>query len=76
MQNIVVLFGNVGQDPETRTTQGRASVTHFTLATLRPFCSEGRVFARFVGSCTTFPSFWVERRFSFPLKLATKTSRQ
>ena len=43
MQNIVILAGNIGQAPETRTTQGGASITHFTLATSRPRYSEGRV---------------------------------
>ncbi|MGV6876563.1 single-stranded DNA-binding protein [Pseudochelatococcus sp. B33] len=43
MQNIVILAGNIGQTPETRTTQGGTSITHFTLATSRPRYSEGRV---------------------------------
>ena len=43
MQNIVILAGNIGQAPETRTTNGGASITHFTLATSRPRYSEGRV---------------------------------
>lgn len=43
MQNIVILAGNIGQDPETRTTQGGTSITHFTLATSRPRYSEGKV---------------------------------
>ena len=43
MQNIVILAGNIGQTPETRTTNGGASITHFTLATSRPRYSEGRV---------------------------------
>ena len=42
MQNIVILAGNIGQIPETRTTQGGTSITHFTLATSRPRYSEGR----------------------------------
>src|SRR5690606_36662390 len=42
-QNIVILAGNIGQPPETRTTQGGTSITHFTLATSRPRYSEGRV---------------------------------
>ncbi|MFC0217585.1 single-stranded DNA-binding protein [Pseudochelatococcus lubricantis] len=42
MQNIVILAGNIGQTPETRTTQGGTSITHFTLATSRPRYSEGR----------------------------------
>ncbi len=43
MQNIVILAGNIGQTPETRTTQGGTKITHFTLATSRPRYSEGRV---------------------------------
>ncbi|WP_306028700.1 single-stranded DNA-binding protein [Stappia sp. MMSF_3263] len=43
MQNIVILAGNIGQAPETRTTQGGTSITHFTLATSRPRYSEGKV---------------------------------
>ena len=43
MQNIVILAGNIGQAPETRTTQGGTGITHFTLATSRPRYSEGRV---------------------------------
>ena len=43
MQNIVILAGNIGQNPETRTTQGGTRITHFTLATSRPRYSEGRV---------------------------------
>lgn len=43
MQNIVILAGNIGQEPETRTTQGGTSITHFTLATSRPRYSEGKV---------------------------------
>ena len=43
MQNIVILAGNIGQDPETRSTQGGTRITHFTLATSRPRYSEGRV---------------------------------
>ena len=42
MQNIVILAGNIGQDPETRMTQGGTSITHFTLATSRPRYSEGK----------------------------------
>jgi len=36
MQNIVILAGNVGATPETRTTQGGTHITHFSLATSRP----------------------------------------
>ena len=43
MQNIVILAGNIGQDPETRNTQSGTSITHFTLATSRPRYSEGKV---------------------------------
>jgi len=43
MQNIVILAGNIGQDPESRTTQGGTHITHFTLATSRPRYSEGKV---------------------------------
>lgn len=43
MQNIVILAGNIGQAPETRTTQGGTRITHFTLATSRPRYSEGKV---------------------------------
>ena len=43
MQNIVILAGNIGQDPESRTTQGGTTITHFTLATSRPRYSEGKV---------------------------------
>ena len=43
MQNIVILAGNIGQDPESRSTQGGTNITHFTLATSRPRYSEGKV---------------------------------
>ncbi len=43
MQNIVILAGNIGQEPETRTTQGGTGITHFTLATSRARYSEGKV---------------------------------
>ena len=36
MQNLVILAGNVGGTPETRTTQGGTRITHFSLATSRP----------------------------------------
>ena len=36
MQNLVILAGNVGAMPETRTTQGGTRITHFSLATSRP----------------------------------------
>ena len=43
MQNIVILVGNIGQNPETRTTQGDTSITNFTLATSRPRYHEGKI---------------------------------
>ena len=43
MQNIVILAGNIGQAPETMTTQGGTGITRFTLATSRPRYSEGKV---------------------------------
>ena len=43
MQNIVILVGNIGQAPESRTTQGNTRITHFTLATSRPRYAEGKV---------------------------------
>lgn len=43
MQNIVILAGNIGQEPENRTTQGGTNITHFILATSRPRYSEGKV---------------------------------
>ena len=36
MQNLVILAGNVGAAPETRTTQGGSKITNFSLATSRP----------------------------------------
>jgi single-strand DNA-binding protein len=43
MQNIVILAGNIGQEPESHTTQGGTRITHFTLATSRPRYSDGKV---------------------------------
>jgi single-strand DNA-binding protein len=43
MQNIVILAGNIGSTPETRTTQSGTKITNFSLATSRPRLSEGRV---------------------------------
>ncbi|WMT86497.1 single-stranded DNA-binding protein [Pelagibacterium sp. 26DY04] len=43
MQNIVILAGNIGRDPETRNVPGGNRVTNFTLATSRPRYSEGKV---------------------------------
>ena len=37
MTNIVVIVGNVGQDPTTRTTQGGAAITTLSVATSRKF---------------------------------------
>ena len=36
MQNLVILAGNVGASPESRTTQGGTKITNFSLATSRP----------------------------------------
>jgi single-strand DNA-binding protein len=36
MQNLVILAGNVGNTPETRTTQSGSKITSFSLATSRP----------------------------------------
>ena len=41
MQNLAILSGNIGQDHETRQTQGGTSVTSFTLATSRNCKDEG-----------------------------------
>ncbi|AZN69992.1 MAG: single-stranded DNA-binding protein [Polymorphum sp.] len=43
MQNIVILAGNIGQDPEGRTTINNTRIVHFTLATSRPRYAEGKV---------------------------------
>ena len=40
MMNIAILSGNIGQDPETRHTQGGTSVTSFTVATSRNWKDE------------------------------------
>ena len=42
MQNIIILAGNIGQDPETRTSNGGTKITHFTLATSRPRYADGK----------------------------------
>ena len=42
MQNIVILAGNIGQEPETRTTTGGTKITHLTLATSRPRYADGK----------------------------------
>src|SRR3546814_8051807 len=36
MQNLVILAGNVGASPESRTTTGGTKITNFSLATSRP----------------------------------------
>jgi single-strand DNA-binding protein len=36
MQNLVILAGNVGAAPETRSTQSGTNISHFSLATSRP----------------------------------------
>ncbi len=43
MQNIVILAGNIGQAPDSRTTQGGTRITHFTLATSRPRYADGKI---------------------------------
>ena len=42
MQNIVILAGNIGQDPESRMTTGGTRITHFTLATSRARYADGK----------------------------------
>ena len=36
MENLVILAGNVGADPEARTTQGGTKIVSFSVATSRP----------------------------------------
>ncbi|KAB2792256.1 single-stranded DNA-binding protein [Brucella anthropi] len=43
MQNIVILAGNLGADPETHTARNDTRITTFRMATSRPRYSEGRV---------------------------------
>ncbi|WP_336810129.1 single-stranded DNA-binding protein [Bosea sp. MMO-172] len=43
MQNIVILAGHIGFDPETHATHGGTKITRFTLATSRPRYSDGKV---------------------------------
>lgn len=43
MQNIVILAGNLGADPESRNTQNGTTITNLRLATSRPRYSEGKV---------------------------------
>src|SRR5579871_3056729 len=42
MQNFAFVAGNIGQDPETRSTNGGTKITHFTLATSRPRYADGK----------------------------------
>ena len=42
MTNIVLLAGNVGNDPETATTYGGTNITAFRLATSRPRRVDGK----------------------------------
>lgn len=42
MQNLVILAGNIGQDPDSRSTAGGTQITHFTLATSRPRYADGK----------------------------------
>ena len=45
MTNIVILVGNLGADPQSRTTNGGTDVTSFSLGTSRPKRdSEGKTF--------------------------------
>lgn len=43
MTNIVLLAGNVGNDPESATTFGGTTITTFSLATSRPRRVDGKV---------------------------------
>ena len=43
MQNIVILAGNLGDAPESRTNASGTTITQFRLATSRPRYVEGRV---------------------------------
>ncbi len=43
MQNIVILAGNIGQNPESRTNQAGTTIANFPLATSRPRYSDGKV---------------------------------
>ncbi|WP_413207947.1 single-stranded DNA-binding protein [Rhodospirillum sp. A1_3_36] len=43
MQNIAILAGHIGKDPETRFTQDQTRITTFTLATSRPRYASGKV---------------------------------
>ena len=51
MTNIVLLVGNLGADPELRTTQGGTDIASFNLGTSRPKRdSEGKTFKDESGS--------------------------
>ncbi|RUV80464.1 single-stranded DNA-binding protein [Mesorhizobium sp. M1A.F.Ca.IN.022.05.2.1] len=43
MTNIVLLAGNIGNEPETATTRGGTRITDFRLATSRPRRVDGKV---------------------------------
>lgn len=43
MTNIVILSGNLGNDPETSTTAGGINITHLSLATSRPRYVDGKI---------------------------------
>lgn len=43
MTNIVILSGNLGNDPETSTTAGGIKITHLSLATSRPRYADGKI---------------------------------
>jgi hypothetical protein len=57
MQNLVILAGNVGATPETRTTQGGTRITHFSLATSRPKRdSNGKILATTTIAASRIPN--------------------
>jgi single-strand DNA-binding protein len=43
MTNIVILSGNLGNDPETSTTAGGIAIAHMSLATSRPRYVDGKI---------------------------------
>lgn len=43
MTNIVILSGNLGNDPETSTTAGGIEIAHLSVATSRPRYVDGRI---------------------------------
>lgn len=43
MTNIVILSGNLGNDPETSATPGGIKITHLSLATSRPRYADGKI---------------------------------